>query len=189
MMVSDHQFMQRMVQTVFTVLAVVTLMAALWIARSALMLIYVSAIIAMGFSPLVRAMELSSTSMGRQRVPRTLAILVIYLGVLGLIVLAGLAVVPPLIEQTGKLWSRAPKAFSDLQRFLFRYNLIPRRMTLQEAVQSAPPGSGGSAVNTVLSAVWGLVGGVFGVVTILILSFYLLVEAPSLIDYITRLVP
>src|SRR5207249_3197652 len=174
MMVSDHQFTQRMVQTVFTVLAVVTLVAALWIARSALMLIYVSAIIAMGFSPLVRAMELSKTSTGKRRVSRTFAILVIYLAIVGLFALVGSAVIPPLLDQAGELWARAPQAFSDLQRFLFRYNLIPRRVTLQEALRNVASDSGTGAVNAVLDKVWGLVGGVFGVGTILILSFYLL---------------
>ena len=54
---------------------------------------------------------------------------------------------------------------------------MTQRVTIEEAVQSAPAGSGGNAVGTVLSARVSVIGGVFGVVTILILSFYLLVEA------------
>jgi predicted PurR-regulated permease PerM len=62
-------------------------------------------------------------------------------------------------------------------------------VSLQEAVQSAPAGSGGSAVTTVAVAIWSVIGGVFGLISILILSFYLLVEAESLFNYTVRLVP
>ena len=60
---------------------------------------------------------------------------------------------------------------------------------LEQAVQNASAGESGNAVNTVMIAISSLVGGVFGVVTILILSFYLLVEGHELFDYVTRLVP
>ena len=51
------------------------------------------------------------------------------------------------------------------------------RVTLEEAVQNAPAGTGGNAVGTVLVAISSLIGGIFGLITILILSFYLLIEA------------
>ena len=173
----DREFNRRMLRTVLTVAGVAVLLAALWTARSALMLIYVSAIIAMGFSPLVRIIERGRKT-SRRRVPRTLAILAIYLIIVGTVILAGLMVIPPLIDQAVDLWGRAPQAFNDFQRFLQKYHLIPRRVTLEEAVQNAPAGSG-AAINTVLGAIWGLVGGVFGIVTILILSFYLLVDGEN----------
>jgi predicted PurR-regulated permease PerM len=191
MLMPDREFTYRMVQTVLTVTAAALLVAALWAARSALMLIYVSAIIAMGFSPMVRALERSRTGKGRRRVPRPVAILVIYLAIIGAAVLVALAVVPPLIEQAGELWTRAPQALSDLQRVLIRSRLMTRteRITLEQAVQTVPTGGAGSAVNTVVTAIWSVLGGVFGVVTILILSFYLLVDSHRLFDYVVRLVP
>src|SRR6267143_264912 len=51
---TDKEFTRRLLQTVFTVAAVAILIAVLWEAREALMLIYVSALIAMGFAPLVQ---------------------------------------------------------------------------------------------------------------------------------------
>src|SRR5437763_14885735 len=101
-----------MVKTVAVVTAVVLLLIVLWAARDVLMLVYVSALIAMGFSPLVRDIERSSAKEGRgRRVPRALAILLVYLVVVAVIVLLGLAVVPPLVAQAGDLWSRLPGKF------------------------------------------------------------------------------
>jgi predicted PurR-regulated permease PerM len=189
---SDHEFTHRMVRTILTVAAVAIVVAALWAARAALMLIYVSAIIAMGFSPMVRVADRPRGASGqkRARVRRTLSILAIYLGIIGVFVLVGLTVVPPLVEQAGQLWTRLPQAFNDLQRFLIRRHIMSTttRLTLEEAVQNAPAGSG-NAVGTVLGAIWSVVGGVFGLVTILILSFYLLVEAEGLFESVTRFVP
>src|SRR5436309_9190949 len=135
----DRQFTHRMVQTVLTVALVALVLAALWVARSALMLIYVSAIIAMGFAPLVRVLQ-SRTRGGRRGVPRTLAILTIYIGIVALVMVVGLTVVPPLIDQAGELWTRAPQAFNEAQRFLMRHNVMTHRVSFQEAVQSAPSG-------------------------------------------------
>ena len=180
-----------MLGTVFTVMATAILVAALWQARSALMLIYVSAIIAMGFSPIVGFIERPRQKGGRYRIPHTFAILVLYLGILAAVTVVALTIVPPLIDQAADLWARAPKAFADFQRFLIRNKVMSQsnRVTLQEAVQNAPAGSGVSAINTVLAAIWSVIGGVFGVVTILILSFYLLVDGERLFEHVTRLFP
>src|SRR5438094_860599 len=113
---SDRDFNRRMLRTVLTVAGIAMLLAALWTARSALMLIYVAALIAMGFSPLVRMIERGPKT-SRRRVPRTLAILALYLMIVGILVLAGLMVVPPLVDQAVDLWGRAPQAFNDLQRW------------------------------------------------------------------------
>jgi predicted PurR-regulated permease PerM len=186
-MISDRDFTRRMIRTVLTVVATVLILAALWAAREAVILIYISAIIAMGFAPIVRIIE--RTKSGRGRVPRAFAILVIYLTIVAVLVMLGLMVVPPLVDQATRLWSDMPKYFDKFQEFLIRYHVLTHRVTLQEAVQSAPAGAGGNAVETVMVAIWGLIGGVFGVITILILSFYLLIEAEGLFQYITRFVP
>ena len=178
-----------MLETVITVAVVAIIVAVMWAAREALMLIYISAIIAMGFSPLVRIIERPRTRERRRRIPRTFAILVIYLVIIGSVVLIGLLVVPPLIDQAGELWARAPQTFSDLQRWLIQHKMLTHRVTIEEAVKNAPAGSGTNAVGTVLGAVYGLIGGLFGVVTILILSFYLLVEAQSLFEWVSRFIP
>ena len=187
-MLTDRDYRRRMFETVLTVAGVAIVIAALWAAREALMLIYVSALIAMGFSPLVRVIE-QPRATRRRRVPRWFAILLIYITIVGLLVLIGLMVIPPLVAQAESLWTKMPGAFNTFQAFLVRHNLMTRPVTLQEAVQSAPSGTGGNAVGTVLVAISSVIGGVFGLVTILILSFYLLIEAHAMFEYIVRFVP
>jgi len=188
-MASDQDFVRRMVQTVLTVAGVGILVAIFWAARGALLLVYISALIAMGFSPLVQMIEHPRAGGRLPAVPRWLAILVIYLSIVALVVVIGLMVVPPLVAQSMALWERLPDEFNRLQIFLIRYKLLRRRITLAEAVQSAPEGSGANAVGTVLAAVSNVIGGVLGIITIIILSFYLLIEARAMFEYWIRFVP
>ena len=188
-MISDKEFTRRMVLTVLTVVAAAILVVTLYAVRDALMIIYVSALIAMGFSPLVRFIERPNSAKRRRRMPRPLAILLIYLTVIGAFVVVSLLVVPPLVEQATTLWSELPQHFNRFQQFLIRYKLLTHSMTLQEAVESAPAGASGNAVNTVLVAMWSVIGGLFGVITTLILTFYLLVEAETIFRFVRRFVP
>ncbi len=56
-MTDQREFTRRLLQTVLTVAGLGILLAVLWVAREALLLIYVSALLAMGISPLVRLLE------------------------------------------------------------------------------------------------------------------------------------
>jgi predicted PurR-regulated permease PerM len=185
-MPSDRDFTRRMLQTVATVAGITILAAVLWAAREALMLVYVSALIAMGFSPLVRLIEQPHPHAGKRRVPRWLAILVIYAAIVAVVVFVGLLVIPPLVLQGSALWAKLPTEFNRLQAFLILHKLMTHRVTLEEAVQNAPSGN---AVGTVLVAISSLIRGIFGLITILILTFYLLIEAGAMFDYLVRFVP
>src|ERR1051325_4964092 len=182
-MMTDRDYTRRMLQTVAAITGTFILPAVLWVAREALMLIYVSGLIAMGFSPIVRVLERP------RRVPRWLAILVIYAAIVAVIVVIGLMIVPPLVAQAVSLWARLPALFNTFQTFLISHRLMVHRVTLEEAVQNAPSGASGNAVGTVLVAISSLIGGIFGLITILILSFYLLVEAGTMFEYVVRFVP
>ena len=178
-----------MLQTVATVAGVLTLLAVLWEARDALLLVYVSALIAMGFSPLVTLIERPHPKRGKRRIPRWLAILSIYAAIMAFVVFLGLLVIPPLVAQGSALWAKLPTEFNRIQTFLISHKLMTHRVTLEEVVQNAPSGSGGNAVGTVLVAISSLIGGVFGLITILILTFYLLIEAGAMFEYLARFLP
>ncbi len=182
-MMTDRDFTRRLLQTVATVAATAILVAILWAAREALLLVYISALIAMGFSPIVGVLE-------RVRgVPRWLAILVIYAAIVAVLVLLGLMIIPPLVAQAATLWAKIPTYFNEFQTYLIKHKLMLHRVTLEEAVQSAPTGTSGNAVGSVLVAISSLIGGIFGFITVLILSFYLLIEAQSMFDALIRFVP
>jgi len=172
-----------------TALAGVVLWAAYRV-RNVLLLIYISSLLAIGFSPVVRLIERQKVlPIGTRRFPRWLAILVLYVMIIGAIVGVGFAIVPPLADQAQQLWAARTDMFERAQAFLISKGLLEEHLTFTEAVQRAPVGGGTTAVGTVFGTIWGVVGGIFGFVTILILTFYLLVEAAHLRQSLIRLFP
>lgn len=172
-----------------TVVAVL-LMWALYLVRSQVLMMYVSALFAIGLAPLVRMIERRRIRLaGKRRLPRSAAILVIYGTVLGLLAALAAAVVPPLVAQGRQLWTDLPARLDMLQQKLVEWGVLPAGSSLAELLKQAPVSGSADAVTTVLVALWGIVGGVFGMVTILLLTFYLLVDSERLFNLFVRLFP
>lgn len=161
-----------------------------YLVRDVLLLLYVSGLLAVGFSPIVRIIEKQKLlPIGHARFPRWLAILVLYLVIIGTLVGIGMLAVPPMVDQGKQLWDSRFDMFEKGQQFLLDRGLLTRHFTLREAVEKAPGGGEGDALGTVLGAVMGVLGGIFGFLTILILTFYILVESSRLRESLLRLVP
>lgn len=171
-----------------TVLAGIILWAA-YLVIDVLLLIYISGLLAIGFSPIVRLIERQKVlPIGTRRFPRWLAILILYVAILGTLVGIGFMVVPPLVDQGQQLWAARYSMFERAQSFLMAKGIISEHMTFKEVVQRAP-GTDGSAAGTVVGAVIGVAGGIFGLLTILILTFYFLIDSDSLRDSMLKLFP
>lgn len=175
---------------VFCTAAAVILLWALYLVRSQLLVLYVSALFATGLAPLVRMIERRRIRLaGKRRLPRAAAILVIYGTVIGLLGALAAAVVPPLVAQAQQLWRDLPARLDLLQQKLVEWGVIPAGTSFAELLKQAPVAGSADAVTTVLMALWSIVGGVFGVVTILLLTFYFLVDSEHLFNLLVRLFP
>jgi predicted PurR-regulated permease PerM len=170
-----------------TALAVLTLWA-LFLVRGVLLNIYIATLLAIGLSPLVRFIEHQRVlPIGTRRLPRWFAILLIYLVVIGAVVVLGMSILPPLIAQARDLAKNAPGMFDRAQDFLIERHVIDHKVTWREAVQQAP--DAGSTLDVVISTISGIVGGLFGLFTILILTFYLLIESDKILTGFLQLFP
>ncbi len=174
---------------VFTAVTVVVLWA-LYLVRSDLLVMYVSALFATGLAPLVRMIERKRIVLaGKRHIPRSAAILVIYGTVLGLLAALAATVVPPLAAQAQQLWTDLPARLELLQVTLVEWGVVPVGTSLGELVKRAPMAGSADAVSALLMALWGIVGGLFGVVTVLLLTFYFLVDSENLFNLLVRLFP
>jgi predicted PurR-regulated permease PerM len=173
--------------TIAAVVITIALLWLLWLVRDILLLIYVSALFAIGFSPVVRLLERQRLPrIGAYQVPRAVAILVVYLVILGVVVGIGFLVLPPLVRQARQFTADLPRLIEQAQRYLLERGIIQEPITWPQIIQQVP-GAGIDAVGTVMAALWGFVGGVVGVLTILILTFYFLVEADTIFRTFVRL--
>jgi len=161
---------------------------ALFLARQALLLVYISVLLAIGFRPLVRAIEHQRlVSVGTRRLPRWLAILLVYVTIVGVIIFVSLLVIPPMIDQAQELWAGLPAFVERAQSFLLDRGLLTHPFTLEDAVRAAP--GSGDAVGRVATAFTNVIGAIFGLITVLILTFYLLIDSDALFAAFLRLFP
>ncbi len=174
------------VRAVLTTALATAVLYTLYIARDALLVIYISGLLATGLGPLVHRIE-HAAAPGTRRLPRWLAILLIYLTIVGALTGVGLLVVPPLVQQGQDLWGQLPDLLSRGQQFLVDRGLMDHQLSLKEAVRNAP--GPGQAVGTAVNAVTRVLTGIFGLLTILILTFYLLIESDALFSGFARLFP
>ena len=161
---------------------------SLFLARDAMLLVYISSLTAIGLSPLAQALEERSARLTRYRLPRAAAVLIIYLCIVGIIVGVGLLVIPPLVTQARELWDAFPSLIERGQRWLIDRGVLRTTMSVGDAIRQAPT-TGSDAVGTLLGAIWGFIGGIFGFVTILILSFYMLADSAKIVRAFMRMFP
>ena len=100
----------------------------------------------MGISPLVKMIERQRAIPIGKRLPRWLAILIIYATIIAVVVSVGMIVIPPLIDQAEELWRSLPERFAQAQATLVRLGILRRPVTLGEAVQQTPASGGATAV-------------------------------------------
>ena len=177
---------------VFAVVAAIIGVFAAWLLfaiRDTIVSVYVSALFAMGISPLVKLIERQRAIPIVKRLPRWLAILIIYATIIAVVVSIGMVIIPPLIDQAEELWRSLPERFAQAQATLVRLGILRRPVTLGEAVQQTPASGGATAVTTLFTTVRSVVGSVLGVITLLLLTFYMLVESREIFAFFVKLFP
>jgi predicted PurR-regulated permease PerM len=175
---------------VFAVIVAIAAVLLVWIlytVRTMLVSVYISGLFAMGISPLVKMIERQRILPAVRRLPRWLAILIIYATIIGAIVTVGMLVIPPLVDQGEELWKTLPDRVAQLQDRLIERGILRERIALGEAVQKVPASGGATAFATIFSTLRNVVGGVFGLITLLLLTFYMLVESREILSFFVRL--
>jgi predicted PurR-regulated permease PerM len=165
------------VLAVAALLAGVALLWLLYSVRAALLVIYVSGLLAVGFSPIIGWLE-GRKVVGFGGLPRWVAILVVYFGILGLLAASIALMLPPVVSQASQLWEELPNDILRLQALLVQYRVLDHRWTLDEVLKTLPGPS--AALPVLLGALQSVVGAIGTIVGVLVLPYYLLIEAESL---------
>ena len=185
---SDHHDPRRLIVFgVVTSVAAVLLVLTAYHARAILLLAYVSGLFAMGISPLVQWFERNRWMPIGQRLPRWLAILIIYAAIVATVGLILAMVIPPIVDQADALRKTLPDKIDQAQQQLIRIGILRRPITITEAIQQAPASGGATAATAIFGAVTTVLGGIFGLITILLLTFYMLVESQQIFAFFVTL--
>jgi predicted PurR-regulated permease PerM len=165
---------------VLVALSVIGLLVIVWTARQVLTWILIALFLALAINPYVEFLQ-------RRVVRRRLLATLIGFGTV-LVAIAGLAAafVPTIAGEVGDFVDALPGYVSDVTEgrgrlgFLeTRYHIVER---VQDAVKGLKPESVLAASGTALSVTKGVITAVVGAVTIVVLTFFMLLEGPGWID-------
>lgn len=158
----------------------------LYLIKEVIMIIFVSLVLASAFDPWVDWFQ-------RRKIPRGLAVLIIYIILFGVISLAFILVVPPVTREFTQLTQHFPDYYQKITgwigNFQSSYNI---ELNSAEQLQSGIGQFGQSLTGTlssVLNAVMGVFGGIVSIILVLVITFYLIVQETAMKGFIQSLAP
>ena len=174
-------------RTVLIIVAVLLSLYLIFLLRKPLGWLFIATFLAVALAGPVNFLE--------RRMKRGLAITLVYLGMLAVPVALGALMVPPLVNGASDLAEEAPQYADDVTKFV---NENPRLRdldadydltgTLREQAAKLPSKLGGAA-GTLRDVGLGLVNSIFALVTILILTAFMLGGGRRWIDHGLRYLP
>lgn len=170
---------------ILKVVAVILAIVFLYMVRSIVTIFIVSLILATLIDPM-------SDWFAKKRIPRALAVLLIYIVLIGILALMITLLIPPLVEQSTQLIKNLS---SNVE------NLLNRVSALKDLAVSKGLVSNGEEAMTSLQAGWpkalsgvystltGFFGGLVTFILILVLTFYMVVEGDALKKFFKSIAP
>lgn len=187
---------QRITVTLVNLVLVVTtglLLVLLWQLRSLLVALMIAIVVAAALAPIIDSAE-------KLRLPRWLAVIVVYLGLIGLLTGAGVLIGPTVAEQIQRLIRRLP-GYLEVVRSLIENLAIRFGLTDPETVSPVsqllnPQALTGWVIRSSqqllvrsYSVTRGILGGFFTLILALLLSGYMLSGSEKLIQGLVSLFP
>ncbi len=161
--------------TILKFFAVVLILAFLWFVRDVVAIVIVSVLLAALIDPFADWFQ-------KHRIPRGIAVLVIYVVLLLLLALVSILIVPPFVEQITALvtnFGYADQVGAYLEQI--------RAFAVEQEFGNLSEFSG--AFNQVLATLSGFVGAIVATVLVLVLTFYMVVEEKAARSFFKSVAP
>jgi predicted PurR-regulated permease PerM len=169
------------------VLAVAAVLEVIWISRHVITWILISVFLALAINPLVGRLQ----RLGVRR--HGLAVGIAYLAVLAALAAVGALFVPTLVDQVNRFLEAAPGYVHDLTHGRGRLGFLETKYHIVEKVRKAVKTGGAAKVfglsSTALAVTKSVLTIVAGIVTIVFMTFFMLLEGPRWIERVYSALP
>jgi predicted PurR-regulated permease PerM len=169
------------VRVILVAIGVFAILYFLFLIRSVLGLLFIALFLAVALGPLVERIH-------RRGVPRALSILLVYVTMLAGVFGLGLLVVPPIVTGVNGFVHNVPTYVNDLRssdafrKYDDKYHITPE---LQKQAAKLPSHVA-DAASGLRSVTVGVFGAVIQLVTILVMTFFLLVDGKRMFAFAVR---
>jgi predicted PurR-regulated permease PerM len=170
-----------------TIIAVAVVLEVIWIARHVLTWVIISLFLALALNPAVEWLQ----AHGFKR--RGAAAAVAYLLALVAIAGIGFTFVPTLVHQVNEFVQKLPDYAHDITHGRGRLGFLETKYHIQERIEAAVRKGGASKVlglsGAAISVAKSVVSIVVATITILFMTYFMLLEGPSWVERFYRLLP
>jgi predicted PurR-regulated permease PerM len=170
-----------------TIVAVAVVLEVIWIARHVLTWILISLFLALALNPAVEWLQ----RRGLQR--RGAAAAITYLLAIGFVVGIGFTFVPTLVNQVNDFVQKLPDYTHDITHGRGRLGFLETKYHIQERIEDAVKEGGATKVlglsGVAISVAKGVITIVVATVTILFMTFFMLLEGPRWVERFYGLLP
>lgn len=160
------------VASIIRVIVALGLVGLLLLVKDLVILIVLSFIFATSVRPLVDRLN-------KKKVPRSLSILLIYGGIVSILFFIFRTIIPPVISQISNIVANKGYYIGVTKGYVEKLPFLDDGQ-ITTFLDRLIDGAGNVAAGGALSGALGIFSGVFGVVTVLILSFYFLLEKKNI---------
>lgn len=169
--------------TILRFVGLILLLGALWAIRNVVGIVLFSIVFASVLMPIVNALQ-------RRRIPRALAITLLYIGILGILTLTLILFGQLLSEQIRELAANIPSFYNRAVETLFgdRASDAVFAEALQKMLQSLNQGLVKLSTEVATGTI-SLFGGLFSFIGILILTFYMVLEEDAFKKFLNAVSP
>jgi predicted PurR-regulated permease PerM len=170
---------------ILKVVGVLMALFFIFLLRQILIIFIVALILATLINPL-------ADMFARRRIPRALAVLLIYLFLLGFIALIATILIPPLLEEAGQLVKYSSGHVKDFINKISYFKELP---IAKDIIGESDAGIGSvqagitTAISGVFNTVTGFLGGIVAFMLILVLTFYMVVEDTAVKKFFRDVAP
>jgi predicted PurR-regulated permease PerM len=173
------------VKVLLVTAATAVVLYLLYLIRSILGMLFIAAFLAVALGPAVDLYQ------HRARIPRSLAILLVYITILGAIVGLGLLVVPPIVNGVNHFVSRVPTYVQDLRKnpTVRKYDNKYHVTEKLDKEAKKLPNRLGDAASALTSVTVGVFSAIFQLVTVLVLTFFFLLDGKRMVGWALRQLP
>ncbi len=175
-------------KTLFKLLGFILLLGVLYIIRDILLLIFIALIFAALIDPFAHWLQ-------KKRIPRGLAVVVIYIVIFGLLALVATLLSPVIIHDVPQFFANLTKFWQDIQEHAtVKMVLTSIGQYSPITQQNASPVESftlraEAAITSLFSTVSGVFGSIFSFILVLVMTFYMVVHDDPLRKILRSIVP
>jgi len=167
------------------ILAVLLLVYFAYLIQDILAILFIAVILSSAIDPWVDWMQ-------KRGLPRTLGISLIYLLMLGVLGTAVYLIIPPIMEQANQLARDLPTYVDRLGEFLSRFRDYTAAHGWLDNIKNSLGSSTSNlqaAAGNAFTAIFNFFGGIFSLIIVLVITFYMIVEENAVRKLVWSLTP